>query len=953
MKLPLPRGLRTAAGIMGAVTLVAGLVAGADTRDVAPQVRLHSGAAWVASGSVGQLTLLDGTSAEVAAQVQVDQPGSVLTAVQDGLTGYVLNRTRDSLVRVDGATRERTQPAPVTAGAGASLSVFPTADAVYTLDTQSGMFTKSDAKTLQPLGGVPLNVRAVPDEPVMDADNRLWVLDEQTGDLVWHYGGNRHSRAQAHTPGSAHLTLTGGHPAIVDTARRTAELLDTDGKVTKSLPVDLAPGETVAVSGSSGEARLLISDSARGQLLVCGFDAGSCAPIPLSGPGDLGRAVEIGNRVVVPDYATGKAFIVDLAQRRLLAERQLFNRPVRFELLSRDGMVFYNDPLSDQAGILSGEGGVRPISKYNPAKPEEGTTPVPGIGDPGPLPTTGGDPGTGPVPPTGPQPGPDTATAVSIEISPRDHGMVGDEFQLTARGTGAVGVSGAQWTFGDGATATGTGVKHRWSQAGTFTVNVSAQLSTGQTGRAAAQVVIDSADAPPRIVKLVVTPEVPQVGRAATISAELTGGRYSGLAWSVTGAGGEVVTSTAPEFQHVFAAEGTYTVKLAVTGGATTVEQSREVTVAPAPHEVRCGDKVTTNAVLTADLICSTGVGVTIAASDVTLDLNGHTLSTDSTSAARKGIVVTGGSKVTIRNGTVRQFADGIVVADAADVTIDHVTARGLAQDNFDHFAITAERTRNLQIRNSTMDAFSPFRFDHGSSVTAVGSNLTGSDSYHAISHCGDNSSCVFQDGLLKVKNFTCDQQGSSVTADRMTVAIDIFAPGCKIATVTNSTLALGESSADDNVLTNNTFDGSRVLMMSWKHFTISGNVFRDADNRALEITDSAWGKLSGNHFLGAKASGVIVNFGWVGAPGTTVEISDNEFAGNGFGTGDETYGHDGLTVVDIKDNQVIVVVKGNHTKNNARFGINVNPGTAVVDGGGNTTSGDPQGCRGVVCGRG
>ncbi|WP_370947132.1 PKD domain-containing protein [Amycolatopsis sp. cg5] len=937
----LPRRLRTAAGIVGAVTLLAGLVVQADTRNIAPQVRLHSGAAWVASGAAGQLTLLDGTSAEVAAQVQVDQPGNVLTAVQDGLTGYVLNRTRDSLVRVDGATRERSQPIPMTAGAGATLSVFPTADAVYALDTQSGVFTKADAKTLQPQGGVQLNVRAAPDEPAMDADNRLWVLDEQTGDLVWHDGASRHSRAQAHTPGSSHLALTGGRPAIVDTARRTAELLDTDGKVAKSIPVDVAPGEQIAVSGSSGEARLVISDGARGQLLVCGFDAGACAPIPLAGPGDLGRAVEIGNRVVVPDYATGKAFIVDLAQRRLLAERQLFDRPVRFELLSRDGMVFYNDPLSDQAGILSGEGGVRPISKYNPAKPEEGVTPVPG---------TGGDPGNGPVPPIGGQPNPGDPAQLSIDVSPGDHGLVGDEFQLTAVGAGASGVSGGQWTFGDGTVATGTTVRHRWGTPGTFPVSVSAQLGSGQSARAAAQVVIDSPDAPPRIVKLNVTPESPVAGQTTKFSAELAGGRYTGTTWSVTGPDGEVATATTPEFSHVFVAEGTYTAKLTITGGSTHVEQTRRFTVQPAPHEVACGDTLTKNSVLTKDLLCTGPVGLTIAASNVTLDLAGHTLSTDNTSAVRRGIVVSGKglSGVTIRNGAVQQFTDGIVITDAANVTIDRVSASGLQQDNQNHFALSSENAKNLQVRSSTLDAMNMFRFAKGTTVTVTGSNLNGKLAQGAQSFCDDGSSCSFQGGLLKIMTLACVEPTSTVTVARATVFVNNFATGCKLGTLTNSKVEqLTFPGADQNVITGNTFDGSTTVILGLPS-TVSGNVFKDAKLQGLLITDTARGKVSGNRFLNAKGSGIRVDFGWTMGTGT-VEISDNEFVGNGFGPDPDYYGTDGLSVGEIMQDLVTIVIKNNHAKNNAQFGINA-PGRTVVDGGGNTTSGDPKGCQGVVC---
>src|SRR5262245_30311179 len=66
--------------------------------------RLTAGSAWLASSRVGQLTLLDGSSAEVAAQVQVASGGDGLDAVQHGSTAYAVNRSAGTLRRVDGAT---------------------------------------------------------------------------------------------------------------------------------------------------------------------------------------------------------------------------------------------------------------------------------------------------------------------------------------------------------------------------------------------------------------------------------------------------------------------------------------------------------------------------------------------------------------------------------------------------------------------------------------------------------------------------------------------------------------------------------------------------------------------------------------------------------------------------------------------------------------------------------
>jgi RNase P/RNase MRP subunit p29 len=60
----------------------------------------------VASRQTGQLTLLDGSAAEVAARVQVARPGTQFVAVQQGVTGFAVDQAAGSVVRVDGRTFE-------------------------------------------------------------------------------------------------------------------------------------------------------------------------------------------------------------------------------------------------------------------------------------------------------------------------------------------------------------------------------------------------------------------------------------------------------------------------------------------------------------------------------------------------------------------------------------------------------------------------------------------------------------------------------------------------------------------------------------------------------------------------------------------------------------------------------------------------------------------------------
>src|SRR4051794_28921215 len=218
---------RLAAGLVAVAATGALLALGVGAGYPAERPRLLSGAAWLPSSQVGQLTLLDGASAEVAAQVQVAPTGHDLHAVQEGSTGYAVDRSAGSIRRVDGATFETTAPVTPIPGAQAGLEVFAGHDSVYALDTRRGVLTGADPRTLANRGGpVPLAARVTPAAATVDSAGGLWLLDTPTGDLVWFRDGQRRVRRNASTPRAGLLTLAGGGVGLVDTRRRPAPPLD-------------------------------------------------------------------------------------------------------------------------------------------------------------------------------------------------------------------------------------------------------------------------------------------------------------------------------------------------------------------------------------------------------------------------------------------------------------------------------------------------------------------------------------------------------------------------------------------------------------------------------------------------------------------------------------------------------------------------------------------------------
>src|SRR5829696_9863669 len=113
-------------------------------------------------------------------------------------------------------------------------------------------------------------------------------------------------------------------------------------------------------------------------------------------------------------------------------------------------------------------------------------------------------------------------------------------------------------------------------------------------------------------------------------------------------------------------------VVLAVTGGE-----------ASASH-VGCGETITTDTTLDSDLVNCPNNGIVIGASNITLDLNGHTIDGDGMpvdpcpegEACDVGVLNRAGyDRLTIVGGTIRQFGVGIVVeAGAAHNRLHHLT---------------------------------------------------------------------------------------------------------------------------------------------------------------------------------------------------------------------------------------------------------------------------------------
>jgi Periplasmic copper-binding protein (NosD) len=132
---------------------------------------------------------------------------------------------------------------------------------------------------------------------------------------------------------------------------------------------------------------------------------------------------------------------------------------------------------------------------------------------------------------------------------------------------------------------------------------------------------------------------------------------------------------------------------------------SRTQQRAEAAKQLHCGDTITTNIVLHKDLANCPNNGIIIGADNITLNLNGHTIDGERgpcthchhhTEITDVGVVNLGHDGVAVIHGSVRQFAAGVLVAEAR-----HNRLLGLSALRNQVFGILFFRSDRCLVRNS------------------------------------------------------------------------------------------------------------------------------------------------------------------------------------------------------------------------------------------------------------
>ncbi|WP_157734890.1 PKD domain-containing protein [Pseudofrankia inefficax] len=440
-------------------------------------VDFPASSAWLGSLLDSHAVLVDGSSAQIVTTVSLGAPSSAV--VQAGTDAYFIDARSAAIKAVQGATFT-VKDVPGAGSTTTQRDVLVGKSRAYVVDDGTGVVYPLDPATLKPGPSVlPPSTGVSADDSVVDDSDTVWTLDRQTGSVIRIKGANASVERSGPALKSSELVLVGGR-AVVATHPGLAARYATGGATT-SCPA-LAGDAKVTLSATASGSILYAASSARGIVVAIDLHTHTCDRArDLGASGDeLGRPVQAGSRVFVPDYSKGIVHIVDTGQPGqygVLDSTKVVPPGVHFDMFARSEYVFFNNPDGPEAGVIRLDGQVHSVEKY---------LPVGGAGSP-----TGGQPTqppTTPTPPTTPPPttpppasdAPQDTTDLKIALSDAQP-KPGQEVGLAIVHGPGVSVASVDWNLGDGTELSGEHISHQWARPGDYQIYAVMRLGNGDT----------------------------------------------------------------------------------------------------------------------------------------------------------------------------------------------------------------------------------------------------------------------------------------------------------------------------------------------------------------------------------------------------------------------------------------------------------------------------------------
>ena len=109
--------------------------------------------------------------------------------------------------------------------------------------------------------------------------------------------------------------------------------------------------------------------------------------------------------------------------------------------------------------------------------------------------------------------------------------------------------------------------------------------------------------------------------------------------------------------------------------------QQQESQQQPLAISPSCGQVITQNVILTSNLNCADSDGLIVGASDIVIDLNGHTISgpdvdSQEKTSSKVGVMIPNMNNVVVQDGTIQGFQAGILMTGSQNVELNNIISK-------------------------------------------------------------------------------------------------------------------------------------------------------------------------------------------------------------------------------------------------------------------------------------
>src|SRR5215210_292848 len=110
-------------------------------------------------------------------------------------------------------------------------------------------------------------------------------------------------------------------------------------------------------------------------------------------------------------------------------------------------------------------------------------------------------------------------------------------------------------------------------------------------------------------------------------------------------------------------------------------QQQQQTSQQPLAISPSCGQVITQNVILTSNLNCADSDGLIVGASDIIIDLNGHTISgpdvdSQEKTSSKVGVMIPNMNNVVVQDGTIQGFQAGILMTGSQNVELSNIISK-------------------------------------------------------------------------------------------------------------------------------------------------------------------------------------------------------------------------------------------------------------------------------------